>query len=71
MAGEQQKSGETLLLTPGKETQDAISALSVQITPEAALQTGALALALVLVSSMAGILYITRYEPMKILSERG
>lgn len=71
IAEEQQKNGEAMLLTPGKDTQDTISELSVQITPKAALQIGALALVLVLVSSMAGILYITRYEPMKILSERG
>ena len=58
-------------LIPGAEEQNTISELSVRLTPQAIGQIGGLALVLVLISSMAGILYITRFEPMKILSERG
>lgn len=71
IAEEQKKDQETFELVPGKETQSAISEISVQMNPQAILQIASLALVLVLISSMAGILYITRFEPMKILSERG
>ena len=68
---EQKQNSGIVELVPGAEDERAISELSVQLTPQAVLQIGALALALVLISSMAGILYITRFEPVKILSERG
>lgn len=47
-----------------------LSEISIQLTPQAVGQIVSLALILVLISSLASILYITRYEPMKILSER-
>lgn len=71
IAEEQKQNSGIVELVPGAEDERAISELSVQLTPQAVLQIGALALALVLISSMAGILYITRFEPVKILSERG
>ena len=71
IAKEQKQNSGIVELVPGAEDERAISELSVQLTPQAVLQIGALALALVLISSMAGILYITRFEPVKILSERG
>lgn len=50
---------------------DVVSDITVRMTPQAIAQIVSLALLLVLVSSMAGILAITRFEPIKILSERG
>lgn len=44
--------------------------IDVSLTPEAALQIMLIALALALLSSAAGVVFITKYEPMKILSER-
>lgn len=70
-AEEQQQNTGTMELVPGAEQPGAISELAVRLTPQAALQISALALVLVLLSSAAGILYITRFEPVKILSERG
>lgn len=64
-----QNSG-TIELTPGTEKETAISKITVQLTPEAIGQISALSLLLVMISSIAGILYITRLEPMKILFER-
>lgn len=71
IAEEQKQNSETMELLPGVEEESAISEISVQLTPQAIGQIGGLALVLVLISSMAGILYITGFEPMKILSERG
>ena len=71
IAEEQKQNSGTMELIPGAEEESAISEISVQLTPQAIGQIGGLALVLVLISSMAGILYITRFEPMKILSERG
>lgn len=71
IAEEQKQNEGTMSLTPGAEEESAISEISVRLTPQAIGQIGGLALVLVLISSMAGILYITRFEPMKILSERG
>ena len=44
--------------------------IKVTLTPEAALDVSAIALVLAVISSSIGVLYIVRYEPMKILSER-
>lgn len=44
--------------------------IDVSLTPEAALQIMLIALVLALLSSAAGVVFITKYEPMKILSER-
>lgn len=71
IAEEQRQNTGTMELLPSAEKESAISEISVRLTPQAIGQIGGLALALVLISSMAGILYITRFEPMKILSERG
>lgn len=71
IAEEQKQNSGTMELLPGVEEESAISEISVQLTPQAIGQIGGLALVLVLISSMAGILYITGFEPMKILSERG
>ena len=71
IAEEQRQNTGTMELIPGAEEQNTISEISVRLTPQAIGQIGGLALVLVLISSMAGILYITRFEPMKILSERG
>lgn len=43
----------------------------VDVTPEMILWTTGIALALGLVSSSAGVWYVTRFEPIRILSERG
>lgn len=71
IAEEQQQNSGTMELTPSGEKKTAISEISVQLTPQAIGQIGGLALVLVLISSIAGILAIMRFEPMKILSERG
>lgn len=71
IAEEQQQNTGTIELLPGAEEESTISKISVRLTPQAIGQIGGLALVLVLISSMAGIFYITRFEPMKILSERG
>lgn len=47
-----------------------LSEIDVSLTPEAVVQIALIALALALLSSAAGVIYITKYEPMKILSER-
>ena len=44
--------------------------IDVSLTAEAALQIMLIALALALLSSAAGVVFITKYEPMIILSER-
>jgi putative ABC transport system permease protein len=47
-----------------------LSQLTVALTAGAVTQISLIALALAVVSSAVGIVYITRFEPMKILSER-
>ncbi|MGF7004100.1 putative ABC transport system permease protein [Lachnospiraceae bacterium PF1-21] len=47
-----------------------LSEVEISMSGEAILTIVIIALALGLVSSLSGILYITKYEPMKILSER-
>lgn len=44
--------------------------IDVSLTVDAATQIILIALLLALLSSVAGVVFITRYEPMKILSER-
>lgn len=44
--------------------------IKVSLTPQAAFNVSGIAILLVIISSSAGVLYILRYEPMKILSER-
>lgn len=44
--------------------------ITVSLTPKAVLDVSAIALVLAVISSSIGVLYILRYEPMKILSER-
>lgn len=44
--------------------------IKVSLTPRAAFNVSGIAIILAIVSSSAGVLYILRYEPMKILSER-
>jgi putative ABC transport system permease protein len=55
--------GSAAALTP-------LSQLNVALTASAITQISLIALALAVVSSAVGIVYITRFEPMKILSER-
>lgn len=71
IAEEQDKNTGIIELVPGEEKPGAISEIPIQLTAEAVLQISSLALLLVLLSSIVGIAYITRFEPMKILSERG
>jgi putative ABC transport system permease protein len=47
-----------------------LSELTVNIGADAVLQISLIAFLLALVASIMGVIYITRYEPMKILSER-
>lgn len=44
--------------------------IKVSLTPQACLKVSGIALLLAMISSSAGVMYILRYEPMKILSER-
>ena len=44
--------------------------IEVSLTADAALKVSGIAILLAVISSSAGVLYILRYEPMKILSER-
>ena len=47
-----------------------LSKIDVSMTPEAILQIVLIAVILALLSSVSGVVFITKYEPMKILSER-
>lgn len=47
-----------------------LSEIDVSLTPEAAAQISMIALLLALLSSAAGVIFITKYEPVRILSER-
>lgn len=67
---EEQREG-TFELVPGDESTQTVTEISVRLTPRAIVQIVSLALLLVLISSLSGVLYISRFEPMKILSERG
>lgn len=52
------------------EASSALANINIGLTTNTALQIIVIAIVLAIVSSMAGILFITKYEPMKILSER-
>lgn len=67
---EEQREG-TFELVPGDESKQAVSEISVSLTPQAIIQIVSLALLLIVISSLSGVLYISKFEPMKILSERG
>lgn len=54
----------------GKGDYSALKQIDINLTLNVILFTSAIALLLGLFSSIASILYITRYEPMKILTER-
>lgn len=54
----------------GEPDVEPLSKIDVTLTSEAALQISLIALLLALLSSAAGVIFITKYEPMKILSER-
>ncbi len=49
---------------------ETLSEIDVTLSGEAVMQISLIALFLTVISSIGGILYITRFEPMKILSER-
>lgn len=72
---EQAENGSNGVLTPipiGGSASDTspLSELKVGLNADAVIQIVLISLALAGVSSMIGIMYITKYEPMKILSER-
>jgi putative ABC transport system permease protein len=52
------------------ETLKPLSELTIHLGADAVLQIILIAILLAIVSSIMGVVYITRYEPMKILSER-
>lgn len=54
----------------GGEEQKPLSELQIHLSSDAVLQIVLISLTLAGLSSLVGILYITKYEPMKILSER-
>ena len=64
--------GGMIMATPigGDPAGEALSEIDVHLSGEAVVQITLIALFLTLISSIGGILYITRFEPMKILSER-
>jgi len=73
LAENNQSSGGALVATPiGGNTneQKPLSELEVNLNINAVIQIILISLALAGLSSIVGILYITKYEPMKILSER-
>ena len=47
-----------------------LSEIEIKITPEAIYQIILISVALAMISSLVGVLHITKYEPIKILSER-
>jgi putative ABC transport system permease protein len=55
----------------GATDEDAISEIDVSLNKKALLEVTGVALLIVLVSSGVGVRYITKYEPRKILTERG
>lgn len=54
----------------GDSGAEPLTEIEVSLSPTAALQIASVALLLALLSSAAGVIFITKYEPMKILSER-
>lgn len=64
--------GDIIFTTTGlSETASALQEVDIVLTPESIVFTFIISLALCLLTNITGIFYITRYEPMKILSERG
>ena len=55
----------------GSSSEDTISEIDVTLNGKAILEVTGVALLIVLVSSVVGVSYITKYEPRKILTERG
>jgi putative ABC transport system permease protein len=75
IAAEAQNQGiapDTFTTDPGaaKEALKPLSELTIHLGGDAILQIILIAILLAIVSSIMGVVYITRYEPMKILSER-
>lgn len=62
--------GTPVLIGDDRGDQKPLSELQVHLNSSAILQIFFISLALAGISSLVGILYITKYEPMKILSER-
>ncbi|MEG1482263.1 ABC transporter permease [Clostridium sp.] len=54
----------------GEQKEDTITNIKVKMDGETLLKVTAVAMLLVLISSSAGVMYITKYEPRKILTER-
>ena len=74
IAEEGANAGGVLIGTPiggNAPVNEALSEIDVNLSAEAVTQIALIALFLTIISSIGGILYITRFEPMKILSERG
>lgn len=64
--------GDIISSTTGmNETVSALQEVDITLTPESIAFTAVISLVLGLLTNITGIFYITRYEPMKILSERG
>lgn len=63
--------GDIISSTTGvNETVSALQEVDIVLTPESIVFTAVTSLVLGLLTNIMGIFYITRYEPMKILSER-
>lgn len=68
----QEDYGDIIYSTIGiNETASILQEVDINLTPESMAFTAVISLALGLLTNIMGIFYITRYEPMKILSERG
>lgn len=59
-----------IMVAPMGQEQETLAELDIRLNAAAVIQIVLISLGLAGVSSLAGILYITKYEPMKILSER-
>ena len=66
----EQKEDQEILVVPGDLGEESLEDVKIQLTGSAIVQISFIALMLAGVSSIVGIVFITRYEPMKILSER-
>lgn len=56
---------------PSLGNEESISNIDVKLSKEAVLKVVGVSMILVFVSSIVGVSYITKYEPIKILTERG
>lgn len=61
---------ETVSESTGEDDNQNLQDVTVSLTPGTSLQIASVALGLALLSSAAGVIFITKYEPMKILSDR-